>query len=104
MLAVKGKIHAEEVKVDLSVPAPDYVFDSNYKLPSLEEIKSYIDANNHLPEIPSAKELEANGITLGEMNMLLLKKIEELTLHVIELKKENDAQNIRINELQSSKK
>jgi len=49
--------------------------------------QNYIDQNNHLPEVPSAKEMEKNGVQLGEMNMILLKKIEELTLYVIELKK-----------------
>ena len=83
-LAVKGTVHAQEVKVDLAVPGPDYVFNSDYNLLSLEEIKTYIDKNKHLPEVPSAKEMEANGVQLGEMNMLLLKKIEELTLYVIE--------------------
>ena len=89
-LAVSGQVHAQEVKVSIAVPGPDYVFDKNYKLSSLEEIKNYIDQNKHLPEIPSAKEMEKNGIQLGEMNMLLLKKIEELTLYVIELKEENE--------------
>jgi len=51
---------------------------------SLEETKAYIDANKHLPEVPSAKEMEKNGVQLGEMNLLLLKKVEELTLHLIE--------------------
>jgi hypothetical protein len=86
-LAVKGQIHAEEVKVDLSVPVPDYVFAKDYKLPSLEEIQSYIEANQHLPEVPSAKEMEEKGINVGEMNLLLLKKVEELTLHLITLNK-----------------
>ncbi|MEP3390178.1 MAG: hypothetical protein ABJO02_18435 [Reichenbachiella sp.] len=83
-LTVKGDIHAERVKVDLNIPAPDYVFEADYDLRSLEETASYIQENKHLPEVPSAKELEASGIDLVEMNMLLLKKIEELTLHVIE--------------------
>jgi hypothetical protein len=87
-LTVKGKIHAEEVKVDLSVPGPDYVFKEGYDLKSLEEVQSYIKENGHLPNIPSANEMETNGIQLGEMNMKLLEKIEELTLYVIELKKE----------------
>jgi hypothetical protein len=82
-LAVKGTVHANEVKVDLLVPGPDYVFEKSYALPTLEEVKNYIDQNKHLPEIPSAKEMEANGVNVGEMNMLLLKKIEELTLHLI---------------------
>jgi hypothetical protein len=84
-LTVKGKIHTEEVTVDLSVPGPDYVFESSYKLPSLEELKAYLDANKHLPEVPSACTMEEGGVNLGEMNMLLLKKIEELTLYNIQL-------------------
>ncbi len=86
-LTVKGKIHTEEVKVDLSVPGPDYVFEEDYDLKSLEEIEAFIKSNNHLPEVPSAKEMEENGIELGVMNMLLLKKIEELTLYIIEQEK-----------------
>jgi hypothetical protein len=81
-LAVNGTIHSKEVKVDLT-NWPDYVFNSDYNLLSLGEIKTYIDKNKHLPEVPSAKEMEANGVQLGEMNMLLLKKIEELTLYLI---------------------
>jgi len=86
-LTVKGDIHAEEVLVDLSVPGPDYVFEEDYDLRTLEETEAYIRANKHLPEVPSAIEMEANGIELGEMNMLLLKKVEELTLHTIEQQK-----------------
>lgn len=82
-LTVKGDIHAERVKVDLNIPAPDYVFEEDYDLRSLEETADYIDENKHLPEIPSAKEFEANGVDLVAMNMLLLKKVEELTLHLI---------------------
>jgi len=89
-LTVNGSIHAKEVRVDLSVPGPDYVFANDYKLLSLEEIKNYIDENKHLPEVPSAKEMEKDGVQLGEMNMLLLKKIEELTLYVIEQNKKMD--------------
>jgi len=89
MLTVTGQVHAQEVKVTVNAPGPDYVFEKDYKLTSLEEIKNYIDQNKHLPEVPSAKEMEKNGVQLGEMNMLLLKKIEELTLYVIELKREN---------------
>jgi hypothetical protein len=84
-LTVNGIIHTKEVTIDLSVPGPDYVFEKDYQLPSLEQIKSYIDQNKHLPEVPSAKEMEANGVNVGEMNMLLLKKVEELTLLLIEM-------------------
>lgn len=87
-LTVNGNIHAKEVKVDLAVPAPDYVFEDKYDLRSLDEVEAYIKDNRHLPEIPSAAEIEKKGIDVGEMNMMLLKKVEELTLYVIELKKE----------------
>ncbi|MXV50399.1 hypothetical protein GS399_05390 [Pedobacter sp. HMF7647] len=82
-LAVNGTVHATEVKVDLTVPGPDYVFDSSYRLADLKDLKSYVTVHHHLPEVPSAAEMAANGLKLGEMNALLLKKIEELTLHLI---------------------
>jgi hypothetical protein len=88
-LAVNGTIHTKEVRVDL-IGWPDYVFEPTYNLKPLAEIETYIKENKHLPEVPTAKEMEKNGVQLGEMNMLLLKKVEELTLYVIELKKEND--------------
>jgi len=84
-LTVKGKIHAEEVKVDLSVPGPDYVFKEDYPLRSLPEVQNYIQQHGHLPNIPPAREMETNGIYLSEMNMKLLEKIEELTLYSIQL-------------------
>jgi hypothetical protein len=96
-LTVNGTIYGKEVKVDLNVPGPDYVFEPTYNLPSLTEIETYIKANKHLPEVPSAKEMEANGINLSEMNMLLLKKVEELTLHIIRQEK-------RISELELKQK
>ncbi len=95
-LTVNGTIYGKEVKVDLSVPGPDYVFEKSYNLPTLEEIKTYIDQNKHLPEVPSAVEMEKNGVKLGKMNMLLLKKVEELTLYVIEANRKIEAQNERI--------
>jgi hypothetical protein len=98
-LTVNGTIYGKEVQVDLSVPGPDYVFEKDYHLPSLEEIENYIDQNKHLPEVPSAKEMEANGISVGEMNMILLKKVEELTLYLIEMRKENERQNQLIKQI-----
>jgi hypothetical protein len=91
-LAVKGKIRAEEIKVETGWA--DYVFKEGYDLPTLEEVEQHIKETGHLINIPSAKEVEENGIELGEMNKLLLEKIEELTLYVIELKKEVDKTNI----------
>jgi hypothetical protein len=87
-LTVKGKIHAEEVIVDLNVPVADYVFKPNYKLMPLPEVEQFVKANSHLPEIPSATEISKNGLSMGEMQNKLLQKVEELTLYVIELKKE----------------
>jgi hypothetical protein len=87
-LTVNGTVHASAVQVDLNVPGPDYVFEEGYELPSLETIQRYINQNKHLPEVPSAKEMEEKGLNLGDMNLILLKKVEELTLHVIEMKKE----------------
>lgn len=81
-LNVNGTIHAKEVRVDLT-GWPDYVFDKNYKLLTLAEVKAYIDKNHHLPDVPSASEMEKNGMSVSEMNMTLLRKVEELTLHLI---------------------
>ncbi|MGB3465841.1 MAG: hypothetical protein WBA74_11245 [Cyclobacteriaceae bacterium] len=99
-LTVKGSVHAEEVRVDLSVPGPDYVFEPDYNLITLEKTKAYIAENKHLPEIPSAKEMEAEGIELGDMNMLLLKKIEEMTLHQIALMEELKALKAKVEKLE----
>ncbi len=84
-LAVNGNIRATEVKVLTDISVPDYVFEPDYELRTLKETKEYIIENKHLPEIPSASEIGENGIDLGDMNMKLLKKIEELTLYQIEL-------------------
>ena len=101
-LSVNGTIRSKEVKVEAS-PWPDYVFEEGYKLRSLEETKAYIDTHKHLPEVPSAQEIEENGVALGEMNMLLLKKIEELTLHQIELLTEIKNLKSEINQLKNEK-
>ncbi len=90
-----------EAKVQASVAAPDYVFKSDYNLRTLEEVQSFINKNGHLPEIPSAADFEKNGIVLGKMSFDLLKKVEELTLYMIELKKENKKLNERISTLES---
>ncbi len=86
-LAVNGNVRAKEVKVE-TTNWPDYVFTKDYSLPSLEVVQKHIDQKGHLINIPSAKDIEANGIELGEMNRLLLEKIEELTLYIIENKAE----------------
>ncbi|HTJ48087.1 MAG TPA: hypothetical protein VL443_01440 [Cyclobacteriaceae bacterium] len=84
-LAVKGKIGAQEVQVEnTSTTWADYVFEPTYKLRPLKEVKMFIKLNKHLPEIPSAEEIKENGHKLGEMDVLLLKKIEEMTLYMLE--------------------
>jgi hypothetical protein len=90
-LAVKGKIISEEIIVKLHANWPDYVFSDDYKLPSLQEVERYIKANKHLPEVPSAAEVKENGLSVGEMNVILLRKIEELTLHIIDQNKKIEA-------------
>ncbi|WP_298545657.1 tail fiber protein [uncultured Aquimarina sp.] len=100
-LTVKGNIHAEEVKIDLNVPAPDYVFKEDYNLRSIEELENFIKENSHLPEIPSAKEFERNGVMQAEMDMNLLKKIEELTLYTIQQQKEIESLKKENEELKS---
>ncbi|NQX41298.1 hypothetical protein SAMN05421820_107160 [Pedobacter steynii] len=86
-LAVNGKMRTHEIRVE-TANWPDYVFEKNYSLPSLGELEKYIAQNKRLPEIPSATEAEREGVDLGSMNKLLLKKIEELTLHLISKDKE----------------
>ncbi|MCG2612947.1 tail fiber protein [Terrimonas sp. NA20] len=86
-LVVAGNIHAQKVKVTVNAGA-DFVFEPGYRLKNLEEVKRFIQEHKHLPEIPSAKEMETNGIELTEMSIKLLQKVEELTLHLIEQKQE----------------
>ncbi|MFV0268591.1 MAG: LamG-like jellyroll fold domain-containing protein, partial [Draconibacterium sp.] len=86
-LTVAGNIHAEEVVVETNIPAPDYVFDENYPLRTVRELEAFLKTYSHLPDIPSAKEMETNGINLSELNLMLLKRIEELTLYLIDQEK-----------------
>jgi hypothetical protein len=98
-LAVAGKAIAEEIVVKLQSAWPDYVFEKNYTLPSLTQLEQYIQKNKHLPDVPSAEEVKTNGVSVGEMNAILLKKVEELTLHLIEQDKTITMQQKEINEL-----
>ncbi|MCX2495299.1 hypothetical protein OQX63_17545 [Pedobacter sp. PF22-3] len=97
-LSVNGKIRAKEIKVE-ATNWPDYVFDEGYNVGTLETLEGYIKASKHLPDIPTAREVKENGVELGEMNKLLLKKIEELTLYIIELKKESVDQQKQLDQL-----
>ena len=85
-LHVDGNIIAKEIKVEAQTA--DFVFEDDYQLKSLEEVEQFITTNKHLPDIPSAKQMEKDGVGLAEMNKLLLQKVEELTLYVIEQQKE----------------
>ncbi len=106
-LTVKGKILCEEVEVVVNANAPDYVFETYYKgnselkpsytMPTLEEVEAYTKANNHLPEVPSAEGFKKDGLELKGMSMLLLQKIEELTLYTIEQEKRIKLLEARLN-------
>jgi len=98
-LAVAGNAIAESMTVKLQANWPDYVFKPSYSLTPLSELKIYIDKNQHLPEVPSAAEVEKDGQNLGEMNKLLLKKVEELTLYLIEQQKINQSLQLQIDKL-----
>ncbi len=86
-LDVNGTIHSKAVNIDLN-GWNDYVFKKDYQLRPLSAVKAYIDQNQHLPEIPSQQEMIKNGLDVSEMNKLLMKKVEELTLYMIEMKEE----------------
>lgn len=91
-LSVNGTVLAKAVRVTTNATYwPDYVFGSDYKLMTLSELESYVNENRHLPGIPSASEVEEEGsVDLGEMNALLLQKVEELTRYIINLQKQID--------------
>jgi len=102
-LAVNGSAIATSMTVKLYSAWPDYVFKPTYHLPSLTEVKTYIYQNHHLPDMPSEQEVAKDGLNLGEMNKLLTKKVEELTLYLIEKdkqlteeQKKNELQDARI--------
>lgn len=93
-LAVNGNVVANAITVKM-YPWADYVFSPSYQLPSLNEIKAYIDLHHHLPEMPSENEIAKNGINIGDIDRLLTKKVEELTLYLIEKNKQmNDAKEL----------
>jgi len=105
-LTVKGKIHANEVIIDMNYPiaVPDFVFKPTYKLMPLSEVEQYVKKNSHLPEIKSAGEITKNGMSVGEMQNKLLQKVEELTLYMIEQQKTINQQSAKIDELEKKMK
>jgi hypothetical protein len=98
LLHVAGTVGAEEVIV--SATGADYVFQPDYRLSSLDEVNAYIKENHHLPDVPSAAEMQKKGLSLGEMQTKLLAKVEELTLHMIQVEQENRELKDRIKRLE----
>lgn len=99
-LYVGQGILTEKVVVMVQSSWPDYVFNDDYQLPSLHQLSTYIKQNKHLPDVPSAAEVANDGISLGDMDAKLLRKIEELTLYMIALKKENEDLRNRVEQLE----
>lgn len=97
LLSVNGKVVSEELKIQLDTNWPDYVFDGNYQLPSIDDMKKYIAENKHLRNIPSAEEVKNDGILVGDMQKKMMEKIEELSLYIIQLHE-------RIKQLEAVKK
>lgn len=98
-LMVNGGILCEKVKVIADVPNSDFVFEPTYKLMPLTELRDFVLVNRHLPEIPSAQEFQDNGYSLGQMDDLLLRKVEELTLYILQLEEQLKAQQEQIDVL-----
>jgi len=98
LLTVNGTIKAQELI--LSPVGADFVFEDDYQLRSLDEVEAYIQKNKHLPEIPSAKEMEKNGVSTGKFHSKLLQKVEELTLYMIEMKKNQEIQSNKLKMLE----
>ncbi|MBY0481766.1 MAG: hypothetical protein K2Q21_10445 [Chitinophagaceae bacterium] len=102
-LYVEQGILTEKVKVAVkdSKDWYDNVFEKNYELISIKKLEKFIQDNKHLPDVPSTEEVMKNGVDLGKMNGLLLKKVEELTLYMISLKKELDETKASLEELKN---
>ena len=93
-----NSLNAKDIQMDMH-GAADYVFEDNYDLKSLSEVESYVNEHKHLPGMPSAAEMDANGVSVSKMSNLLLEKVEELTLHMIKLEKENAALKAKVESL-----
>ena len=102
-VAIDGKMIAEEVRVQSSSAWPDYVFEESYNLTSLENLEEQITQLGHLPGVPSAREVSEEGILLGDMQKILLEKIEELTLYTIDLQKQVDTLTKQLDSIKSDK-
>ena len=100
-LSVNGNIRAIEIKIETN--CSEFVFEDDHDLPTLEELVKFIKVNKHLPEIPSAKEVDENGVELGKMDPKLLQKIEELTLYIIDQERRMKKMETLINQLAEEK-
>ncbi len=94
---IDGKLYAKEIRCRTNVWS-DFVFKSDYKLKSLDEVESFINENNHLPDVPNESTVMEEGIDVGEMNAILLQKIEELTLYIIDQQKQINELSSKINQ------
>jgi len=103
-LAVNGDAIFTKIKVKIYTTWPDFVFLKNYQLPSLRELENFIKANRHLPGVPAAPQVEKEGLDVAEMNRLLLQKIEELTLYIIQQQKLIEGQEKRLQQLEQKAK
>jgi len=101
-LTVNGTIHAKEVLVDYAIPFPDYVFDKHYTLRTLYDVDAFIKDKGHLPDIPSADDVEGKSINVADLQIRLLQKIEELTLYAVDQQKRLDEQQARIDALEKA--
>lgn len=101
--SLQGKFEAKEVKVTLT-PTADFVFDEKYNLPTLENVEKHIKEKKHLPEIASAKVMEKEGVNVGEFQIKLLQKIEELTLYSIDQNRQIKDQTAQLKQLQDENK
>ncbi len=104
MVNKEGNVYCTAVRVRIKedIPVPDYVFKSDYQLMPLSEVKSFVQKNSHLPNIPSEAEIKEDGLSLEEMQLKLLEKVEELTLYVIQLEETNQQQQAEINALKAT--
>lgn len=101
-LHVNGTAWASSITVGSGKTYADYVFDSTYLLPTLQGVEAYIKQNHHLPEVPSEEEVKKDGINLGDHQVILLKKVEELTLYAIEQNKKQQEQNDKLKVLEEN--
>jgi hypothetical protein len=102
-LAVEGTIGARKIKVTGETTWADYVFAPDYQLLPLQDLETYIKQHQHLPDVPTTEEVSKNGVDIGDTQTILLKKIEELTLYMIDLKKENESLKKRMAKIETNK-